>query len=43
MLRREIVEKHAVSLAGEGYKVLMDILWTAGKSLRGTALPAGAR
>lgn len=34
MLRREIVEKHAVSLAGEGYKVLMDILWTAGKTLK---------
>lgn len=34
MMRREIIEKHAVSLAGEGYKVLMDILWTAGKSLR---------
>lgn len=34
MIRREIVEKHAVSLAGEGYKVLMDILWTAGKSLK---------
>jgi dolichol-phosphate mannosyltransferase len=34
MIRRELVEKHAVSLAGEGYKVLMDILWTAGKSLK---------
>lgn len=34
MIRREIVEKHAGSLAGEGYKVLMDILWTAGKSLK---------
>jgi dolichol-phosphate mannosyltransferase len=34
MIRREIVEKHATSLAGEGYKVLMDILWTAGKSLK---------
>lgn len=34
MLRRDIVERHAASLAGEGYKVLMDILWTAGKSLK---------
>lgn len=34
MLRRDIVERHAVSLAGEGYKVLMDILWTAGKDLK---------
>ena len=34
MIRREIIEKHAASLAGEGYKVLMDILWTAGKSLK---------
>jgi dolichol-phosphate mannosyltransferase len=34
MIRRAVIEKHAVSLAGEGYKVLMDILWTAGKSLR---------
>lgn len=34
MIRREIVEKHAASLAGEGYKVLMDILWTAGKSIK---------
>lgn len=33
MIRREIVERHAASLAGEGYKVLMDILWTA-KSLK---------
>ena len=33
MLRREIVEKHAAELAGEGYKLLMDILWTTGKSL----------
>ena len=39
MVRREIIEKHAVSLAGEGYKVLMDILWTAGKSLRVTEIP----
>ncbi|MGV3553057.1 glycosyltransferase [Rhizobium sp.] len=34
MIKRDVVEKHAVSLAGEGYKVLMDILWTAGKDLR---------
>lgn len=33
MLRREVVETHAGSLAGEGYKLLLDILWTAGKSL----------
>lgn len=34
MLRRDIVESHAASLAGEGYKILMDILWATGRSLR---------
>ena len=34
MVRRAVVEQHAAALAGEGYKVLFDILWTAGKGLR---------
>ncbi|MDB5524961.1 MAG: Dolichyl-phosphate beta-D-mannosyltransferase [Rhizobium sp.] len=34
MIRREAIEDHAEALAGEGYKVLLDILWTAGKSLK---------
>jgi dolichol-phosphate mannosyltransferase len=34
MLRRETIDDHAKTLAGEGYKLLMDILWTAGKSLK---------
>lgn len=34
MLRRDIVERHAAALSGEGYKLLMDILWTAGKSTK---------
>jgi len=34
MIRRDTIEEHAKSLAGEGYKLLMDILWTAGKSLK---------
>ncbi|CAN7238462.1 glycosyltransferase [Rhizobium sp. LjRoot254] len=34
MIRREAIEDHAKALAGEGYKLLMDILWTAGKSLK---------
>ncbi|MDB5552783.1 MAG: dolichol monophosphate mannose synthase [Rhizobium sp.] len=34
MIRRETIEDHAKALAGEGYKLLMDILWTAGKSLK---------
>jgi dolichol-phosphate mannosyltransferase len=34
MLRREIVERHARALSGEGYKLLMDILWTAGKTTK---------
>jgi len=34
MIRRETIEEHAKALAGEGYKLLMDILWTAGKSLK---------
>jgi dolichol-phosphate mannosyltransferase len=34
MIRRDIIETHATSLAGEGYKLLMDILWTAGKTLK---------
>lgn len=34
MIRREAVEEHAEALAGEGYKVLLDILWAAGKSLK---------
>ena len=38
MIRREIVERLATSLAGEGYKLLMDILWTAGKTLKVTEI-----
>lgn len=34
MIRRETVERHAEALAGEGYKILMDILWIAGKELK---------
>ena len=34
MIRRDTIEEHAKALAGEGYKLLMDILWTAGKSLK---------
>jgi dolichol-phosphate mannosyltransferase len=34
MIRRNVVEEHAGALAGEGYKLLLDILWTAGKSLK---------
>lgn len=34
MIRREVIEANAATLAGEGYKLLMDIIWTAGKSLR---------
>lgn len=38
MLRRKTVEDHAEALAGEGYKLLLDILWTAGRSLKVTEL-----
>jgi dolichol-phosphate mannosyltransferase len=34
MIRRDVMEAHAAKLSGEGYKLLMDILWTAGKSLK---------
>jgi dolichol-phosphate mannosyltransferase len=34
MIRREAIEQHANALAGEGYKLLLDILWTAGASLK---------
>ena len=34
MIRRQVIESHAAALAGEGYKLLLDILWTAGKSLK---------
>ena len=34
MLRRQVIESHAAALAGEGYKLLLDILWTAGMSLK---------
>jgi dolichol-phosphate mannosyltransferase len=43
MLRREIVETHAPVLAGEGYKLLMDILWAAGKSVDITEISYGFR
>jgi dolichol-phosphate mannosyltransferase len=38
MIRRDVIENHAEALAGEGYKILMDILWTAGKELKVTEL-----
>jgi dolichol-phosphate mannosyltransferase len=34
MIRREVFEKHAGALAKEGYKLLLDILCTLGKSLK---------
>jgi dolichol-phosphate mannosyltransferase len=34
MIRRNAVEMHAEALAKEGYKLLLDILWTMGKSLK---------
>jgi len=34
MIRRDAIEDHAEELAGEGYKLLLDILWTTGKSLK---------
>jgi dolichol-phosphate mannosyltransferase len=34
MIRRQVVEDNAEALAKEGYKLLMDILWTAGTSIR---------
>jgi dolichol-phosphate mannosyltransferase len=34
MVRRETIEDNAEALAKEGYKVLLDLLWTAGKSLK---------
>ncbi|WP_343229064.1 glycosyltransferase family 2 protein [Rhizobium setariae] len=34
MIRREAIEEHAEALAKEGYKLLLDILWTTGKSLK---------
>lgn len=34
MIRRDTIENHAQALAGEGYKLLLDILWTAGKSIK---------
>jgi dolichol-phosphate mannosyltransferase len=34
MIRRHVIEDNAARLAGEGYKLLVDILWTAGKSLK---------
>jgi dolichol-phosphate mannosyltransferase len=43
MLRRQIVEDHAAKLAGEGYKILMDILWATGRSLRITEIAYGFR
>lgn len=36
MVRREEIEDHASALAGEGYKLLLDLLWSAGKSLKVT-------
>jgi len=38
MIRRDVIEANAANLSGEGYKLLMDILWTAGKSLKVTEI-----
>lgn len=38
MVRRDVIEANAANLSGEGYKLLMDILWTAGKSLKVTEI-----
>jgi dolichol-phosphate mannosyltransferase len=34
MIQRHVIEDNAARLAGEGYKLLVDILWTAGNSLK---------
>jgi dolichol-phosphate mannosyltransferase len=34
MIRRDVIEGNADALAREGYKLLLDILWTTGKSLK---------
>lgn len=34
MLRREIVEAHAGDLSNQGYKLLADLLWSAGRNRR---------
>ncbi|MDH6269181.1 dolichol-phosphate mannosyltransferase [Rhizobium sp. SG_E_25_P2] len=34
MLRREIVEAHAPELSSQGYKLLADLLWSAGRDKR---------
>lgn len=34
MIRRQVIETHAAELAPEGYKILMDILWCAGRSMK---------
>jgi dolichol-phosphate mannosyltransferase len=39
MLRRELVEKIAAKLSTQGFKILLDIVITAGDSLRITELP----
>jgi dolichol-phosphate mannosyltransferase len=39
MLRRNVVEKHARNLSTQGFKILLDIVTTAGKSLRLAELP----
>ncbi len=39
MLRREVVEEMASDLTPEGFKILLDIVSTAGKSLRVAELP----
>lgn len=39
MIRRQVIEGNAATLAGEGYKLLVDILWTAGKSIEIAEIP----
>lgn len=43
MIRRAVVETEAPKLAREGYKVLLDIAWSAGPALKVVELPYGFR
>lgn len=43
MIRRDIVEAEAGRLAKEGYKLLLDIVWSAGRGLTIVELPYGFR
>ncbi len=43
MVRREVVESNAHKLATEGYKLLLDIAWSAGRGITVVELPYGFR